>query len=102
MASFTLCGADFRHSDSPADFLQASSHVNANPVGWAIRPGIDHTIQDFMTSAVSHINSEIRERQLRLTGLTKNWQEKQRAQELLRSISRSFVIDNDISVAGWK
>ena len=76
-----------------------------NPGGQAIRLDTDHTIQDLMTAAVSRISSDIRvafrERQVHLTGSTQSWYEKQLAQESLRTVSRSVVIYNDISVTGW-
>ena len=58
-----------------------------------------------MSSAVSRINSEIRvefrDDQVVLRGVTESWHEKQLAQESLRSVSQSYVIHNEISVAAW-
>ena len=77
----------------------------SNPGGQAIRLDTDHTIQSLMSSAVSRINSEIRvefrEQKVHLTGSTESWHEKQLAQESLRSVSQSYVIHNEISVAAW-
>ncbi|MEO2031449.1 MAG: hypothetical protein ABGZ35_05140 [Planctomycetaceae bacterium] len=75
------------------------------PDGQAIRLDTHHTIQNLMSSAVSRINSEIRvefrDDQVVLRGVTESWHEKQLAQESLRSVSQSYVIHNEISVAAW-
>ena len=73
--------------------------------GGVIRLDTDHTVPDLMAVDVSGINRDIRMRirqqRVHLTGSVCTWHEKQLAQESLRSVSRSFVIQNDISVAGW-
>ena len=85
-------------------FPTGSSMSTPGPVSKAVRVDTDHTVQDLMAAAVSRISSEVRvelrQHQVFLTGSTQSWYEKQLAQESLRSVSNSYVIRNDIIVAG--
>lgn len=71
----------------------------------AVRLDTEHTVQELMSRAISQINGALRvelsEQQVRLTGATESWHEKQMAQETLRSMSSRYVIRNDIQVSAW-
>ncbi len=71
----------------------------------SIRLDTDHVMQELMAAAIARISGairlEVRERQVLLTGTTESWHEKQQAQESLRSLSRDYLICNEIRVAAW-